>query len=227
MDARTRKIQKAGLYSKQKTLEWISKKKKELGDRATWLIGNHDLTYLTCYVENFALNRATQHFANWNCICSGFTRKGARKFSRYVDEEWLFGLELAVKVGKFTVSHAGFHPKQFAPGVNIKRAIKESVLEWRGDRSGGYLRHELPWIARCGKVRKGQSEVGSPIWLDFWEEFEPIEGINQVVGHTGCPHFYVQHNHTEHSKNFCIDHSQQGCAVINGGKLIKHIQIYH
>lgn len=228
MDSRAkgRRIDNRKIYSKPNTLKWISNKKKELGERATWLIGNHDLTYLTCYIDKSALRKATEHWANWNCICGGFSRKGSEKFNKSVNEDWLFGLELAAKVGSFIVSHAGFHPMQFPNSEDLKKSIKKAVLEWRGDRAGGYLREECPWISWCGKARGGKQAVGSPIWLDFHEEFQPIDGINQIVGHTRNPHFYVQRNHTKFSKNFCIDHSQQGCVIIERGRFIQHIPIY-
>ncbi len=228
MDSRAKKgqVDNRRIYSKQNALKWISNKRKELGNKATWLIGNHDLSYLTCYVDKSALRKVTEHWANWNCICSGFSRKGAANFNKSVDEDWLFSLELAAKVGDFTVSHAGFHPAQFPNSKDVKKSIKKAVLEWRGDRAGGFLREESPWISWCGKARGGKQVVGSPIWLDFWEEFQPIDGINQVVGHTRCPHFFAQHKHAKHSQNFCIDHSQQGCAIIEDGATIEHIQIY-
>jgi len=45
--------------------------------------------------------------------------------------------------------------------------------------------------------------VGGIFWCDFNAEFEPIEGLNQIFGHTAGKNIRVRH--TETSKNFCID----------------------
>lgn len=37
---------------------------------------------------------------------------------------------------------------------------------------------------QIGRYRGGSDAVGGLYWCDWWEEFEPVEGARQVVGHT-------------------------------------------
>ena len=40
------------------------------------------------------------------------------------------------------------------------------------------------WIFNAGRARWGTQRVGGIIWCDFEREFYPVQGINQIVGHT-------------------------------------------
>jgi hypothetical protein len=48
------------------------------------------------------------------------------------------------------------------------------------------LRHEqqVAPLLQCGRGRGGIARVGGVVWADWNTEFVPIEGLNQVVGHT-------------------------------------------
>jgi len=46
--------------------------------------------------------------------------------------------------------------------------------------------HYEPWVAP-GHARGGLEKIGGVTWLDWEREFEPIAGLNQVVGHTPTP----------------------------------------
>ena len=58
------------------------------------------------------------------------------------------------------------------------------------------------------------------MWLDFNDEFEPVDGLNQIVGHTnqrtnGCAWVFA-----DNSDNYCIDCFQNQYMVIEN-KAIK------
>ena len=40
------------------------------------------------------------------------------------------------------------------------------------------------WFYRAGHARYGDQKLGGIVWLDWDLEFKPIEGLNQIVGHT-------------------------------------------
>ena len=63
--------------------------------------------------------------------------------------------------------------------------------------------------------------TGSPIWLD-WDEFVPIRGVNQIVGHTNSlvsPKFIAgtDEEGVVNSLNFCIDVYRTAFGVIHDG----------
>ena len=39
-------------------------------------------------------------------------------------------------------------------------------------------------LLACGAGRGGRELVGGITWLDWWCEFTPVPGLNQIVGHT-------------------------------------------
>ena len=55
------------------------------------------------------------------------------------------------------------------------------------------------WLYCAGVARFGNEIIGGITWLDFEEEFVPIEGLDQIVGHTF--HSAV----IERNNNYCID----------------------
>ena len=46
------------------------------------------------------------------------------------------------------------------------------------------LEADDPCLYDIGRFRGGRAKVGGVFWCDFWEEYEPIEGLTQVSGHS-------------------------------------------
>lgn len=40
------------------------------------------------------------------------------------------------------------------------------------------------WFVKAGKARYGDQDKGGLLWLDYFGEFTPIPGLNQIFGHT-------------------------------------------
>jgi len=92
-------------------------------------------------------------------------------------------------IDNFLITHAGLHPR-----VNELRGERDWD-EWANDPESSA--HQV------GRSRGGWSKYGGIFWCDFNRDFEPIDGINQIFGHTRGDS--IRTKHTEHSLNFCID----------------------
>ena len=88
--------------------------------------------------------------------------------------------------GKFLLSHAGVHSSFAFNGnkeVTLKqlesKLKKESKIAIKELYNGG--RH---WLTNAGYSRGGSQRYGGITWCDWNQEFDPIKGIHQVLGHT-------------------------------------------
>lgn len=193
-------------YSGMKgTVEWCNQKFHELGDQATWLLGNHDLAYLASWMPK-TFRVAKNPFYS----CSGYTLSKAGDFNRYAEPDWVNSLQLCVGVAEWVVVHAGFHYGQFTPCMseldNIKQLASRWDMERKTFRNGAYH-----WINDVGACRGGDFANGSPIWLDWNAEFAPLEDVRQIVGHTCLGPDSLP---AERAGNFCIDCYRSVYAVV-------------
>jgi hypothetical protein len=70
-------------------------------------------------------------------------------------------------------------------------------------------------------TRMGEEDEGGPLWID-WDNFIPISGIDQIVGHTvhKRPKFrVVADNDRIHSFNAMIDGNGAYAAIVREGKI--------
>ena len=158
--------------------QWV---KDHLGDdKFTILWGNHDCHY------------AFKHPAY---RCSGYSADTQRIVSEVLTPDDYRKVKISTKVGKFLVSHAGFHPNLM---VFTDDEVQQDALD--AALSG---KHHPIWSA--GWARGGAAIVGGPVWLDWNEEFEPVEGTPQIVGHTNGKAVRTKQLNSEIS--YCLDTS--------------------
>lgn len=173
-------------------------------------IGNHDIQYL---------------FGNPTTICSGYIRQKDELITERfgpllpkIRDKFLWYLW----IDDFFCSHAGLNVHHFPPNLQLDKA---SINKWLDEQ----LKYaELPlfnsgrhWIYGAGTARGGRQPYGGLIWQDFNDEFEPIDGLKQIVGHTS--HRTVV-NHIEDGNvdltqalNLDVDcHLSEYVKIING-----------
>jgi len=188
-----------GRVSIEDMCEWLNDKYESLGDKATWLLGNHDVSYLSTFQPRSY--KVLKHTENY--LCSGWSHSKASKINKRLNPNFLYNLELCVQIDDFICSHAGFHESHFFPMKSAIESIIELSNRWQNDRRTFMFSHNH-WIGNVGVCRNGYSKVGSPIWLDWNYEFKPIPDILQIVGHTEDYRTRTQQG------NICID---CGCSV--------------
>ena len=71
-----------------------------------------------------------------------------------------------------------------------------------------------PWLD-AGFARRGSQLIGGIIWLDWNQEFEPIPGLNQIVGHT--EHTAPQEKSTGNSNNYDLDTRNNHIGILENG----------
>ena len=78
-------------------------------------------------------------------------------------------------------------------------------------------RHVVDPILGAGEDRGGLQRIGGPLWMG-WDNFMPISGVNQIVGHT--PGDEVRKKITRKSRNYCLDVGNASvAAILEDGKL--------
>ena len=204
-------------YDIIKTCKFLNKWIKN--DKFFTLYGNHDLHYF---------------FNNKYTICSGYEEHKdvliGNTFGRdFLDirNKFLW----YVWIDDYLCSHAGVNIHHFLPTLDI--TDKNALTTWldaQGDAANTALSGGLShWFFRAGMARGGRQNVGGIVWQDFDCEFEPIDGLKQIVGHT--PHDKVL-THTSDgimdytlSDNLDIDcHLNQYLLIKDGKITIKYLR---
>ena len=164
-------------------------------ERATYLIGNHELSYL-----------------QFNKRCAGWNDEMQRLLLPVIEEmravikpfaylEYHDQKPLLITHAGLTsplVTHAHIYPIQLA----------NKLTEW-------YQQLGSPFYY-VSELRGGDDLVGGPLWCDV-REFRPVDWLRQVFGHTP-----LQEMATFDGNNFCIDTLQsdnKSVLELSNGKL--------
>jgi len=144
-----------------------------------------NLLKLYHYEQNYLMTHAGVH----SYLISEYVFRNRNIFSRYIADN---NLQLGTQ--------------------NIIDKIVKPATEEALDRvSKGFID---PWLS-AGFSRGGLQPVGGIIWLDWNEEFEPVPGLNQIIGHT--EHKYPQEKITENSNNYDLDTRSHHMGILENG----------
>ncbi len=142
------------------------------------LYGNHDVSYAFSYNtmkcsgweswKQFIVNDTLSN-STWNKL----------KWYHFLDEKWL-------------LTHAGLHslnvPDSIKKFSNDRQKFNSELSEYLDnsviDGFKAAATNVPHWIFNAGKARWGMQRVGGITWCDYEREFLPVEGLNQIVGHT-------------------------------------------
>jgi predicted phosphodiesterase len=161
------------------------------------LLGNHDAQYRFPY-KVFR--------------CSGFDEQKLQ----ILKDVNMNKLKLMHITQGWVLTHAGIHPSMLHPVLGLdENYMKLECLSAVLLACAGV---DHPFM-KAGVSRGGDAVYGGLTWLD-WNEFEPIPGVNQIVGHSHSKK--VRENSIATSQNFCIDTGLQHVALIVDG--VVHIE---
>lgn len=191
----------------EKTCNFI--KKYIFKDNFYFIFGNHDLHYL---------------YNNKYTICSGYEKRKDNLIKFHLNKQlpdirnkflhYLF-------VDEFLITHAGLNQNHLPTNLNINN--KEELIKWL-DREVYLTKLHLEsggtyWTYRAGQARGGSQKFGGWCWADWHEEIEPINGLNQICGHTTQRDYKVAVKIGENSINYCADTNLSQYIIINNGNV--------
>ena len=139
----------------------------EQGLIATWLLGH---IYDPKFTVLWGNHDAHYAFNGPGFTCSGYNHHTKALLNKEFPEDAWRKFKLSTNVGKFVVSHAGFHPTTVSLMDQANDAIERAF-------AGKF--HPL-WAA--GYVVGGIEPIGGPTWLR-WHEMSRLD-FPQIVGHT-------------------------------------------
>ncbi len=144
------------------------------------LCGNHDVHYW------FKDNIKTR--------CSGYDQYKSIAINDIVEtRDWEKLKFFYVLDGKWLLSHAGVHPVWVNPDSFKSSEISSAKLEDvigklkydSKDAIKNLYANGEHWFTYAGFSRSYRSRsYGGLLWCDWTQEFSPIKGIHQIVGHT-------------------------------------------
>jgi predicted MPP superfamily phosphohydrolase len=163
------------------------------------LFGTHDMWY------RFPHNR--------HLIASGNTRDKSDVINKILDEEDWNLLEFYYFEQDYLLTHAGLHPSfvDNNPKSSLSKLIEEALIEIEEGK--------MSPILDAGLARGGLNLFGGITWLDWHEEFEIIQNLNQILGHTQVK--APVEKSTINSKNYCVDTQNRHVGFIE--KNVFHI----
>ncbi len=154
----------------KKMAEWT---KERLSDKKwIFIFGNHDCSHA---------------YNNYLARCSGWEEDKQIAVDLVLKDEdwdkfvWYYWLD-----NDSLVSHAGLTNPLAKKILHKKPKLEnvKSLLEQEALKATKALKNrQSHWFFRAGRSRGGGQDFGGLNWCD-WSEFEPIEGINQLVAHT-------------------------------------------
>lgn len=163
-------------------------------------------------------------------ICSGFYKWKKDLVAKELGEllpEIRSKFKWYIFVDDFLCSHAGVNAHHFPPNLKV---TKDGITKWL-DTQIEYAKESLiagsyHYLYGAGVARGGRQSYGSLLWQDFDAEFEPIEDLKQIVGHSSHPRIL---NHSSDGNldiascdNIDIDcHLSQYLLITNGKVQIK------
>lgn len=178
---------------------WLKKTMEKYGDNFVICRSNHDVAY--------------EFPKNPHLRCSGFERaKSDAINSILTQEDWAKFKFFHCEQG-FWLSHAGIHPYIFSHPIH--GITQEGVQEYCDKALEAAKQNIAHPVTNAGYSRGGNQLFGGITWCDFSLDFQPIDNIHQIVGHT--PHSHVRGKHTKKSKNHCIDTSLSHIGFLENG----------
>ena len=186
------------------TCAYLDKTRRELGERAVFMLGNHDIQYLEA--KPACDLRRTPRNLYYQCG-DAFNHNAAKQIAKDLSPEFWQAARLFVAVNGWLLSHAGlaptFWPVQatFADSIATLDEVCQIALRTMPVQSHPLL--------GAGVVRGGDAPAGGITWQDWNHEFTDALPCPQIVGHTASPAGARQNG-----RSWCLDGHQTTYGVL-------------
>lgn len=163
---------------------WLDAARRRFGERAVFLLGNHDIQYLEA--RPTCLARRTPRFLGTKCG-SAFTHNTAKRIAKDLSPDFWRTARLFVCVNGWLLSHAGLAPSHWPAAPTTDESLARLDAQCGEALDALALRRPVHPLLQAGRVRGGDAPVGGITWLDWDDEFEDALPLPQIVGHTVDP----------------------------------------
>lgn len=174
-------------------MKWM--KETFSSDRRLGLIGNHDIQYFAEMQEY---------------CCSGFFPWKVKYIDEYLGRNFWQKLNfvkfMKVNGNKYSFAHGGIHPSHLPFNFELN---EENFTRLNAQMKMSVVNRTVSPLLNAGRCRGGWQNVGGVTWLDFTHEFEEIDDLIQIVGHTG------KRTIRTIGKSMCIDCYQKYVMILN------------
>ncbi|HWA24850.1 MAG TPA: metallophosphoesterase [Lacunisphaera sp.] len=192
------------------TCVYLNKLRTELGARAVFLLGNHDIQYLEAKPACDA--HRTPRYLLYKCG-SAYSHSAATKIAKGLAPGFWAESRLFVHVNGWLISHAGVDARLWPNAPDVGEAL--GALEREAKAALLSMRRGPHPLLQAGKVRGGEADFGGITWLDWDEEFQDSLPLPQIVGHTSNPLGARQKG-----RSWCLDGKQSCYGVLAGEELL-------
>ena len=208
-DSRRKPPERASVPS---TCAWFNTTLERFGDRAAFLLGNHDIQYLEARAA--CLARRTPRFLGAKCGAA-FTHNTAKRIAKDLAPEFWHAARLFVCVNGWLLSHAGLVAAHWpaAPTPDASLALLDKRC--RDALDGLAPGRPVHPLLQAGLVRGGDAPVGGITWLDWDDEFEDALPLPQLVGHTAD-----ESGARQRGRSWCLDGAQTCYGVLTPDEVI-------
>lgn len=181
-----------------KTARWLRSSIEKPNRIHLW--GNHDMPY------------GFPH--NPYLACPGSTLDKLRAIKEHITKDHWGQLKLHCFTQGWLLSHAGISYANFSHPIN---GLTTCMVEVACESALQAAERGMWSIYLAPGCRMGGPYHGGITWQDWFEEFEPVEGFHQIVGHTFG--IAVRTVEVAGSLNYCIDCKNDYLTFIEDGKV--------
>jgi len=201
------------------TAIWLTE--KILGKpNTTAMIGNHDAQYI--FPQNYRFR------------CSGYSDQKSDAINKVLTSEYKEKLKVYHITQGYVCSHAGLTNQKWKEySSKFDQKPEQTYLQFFDEVMSYFVQHDLKRsrynedaeLFAAGWDRGGSHRNGGMTWVD-WRNLAPINGINQIVGHSthAIPQILIQKEGGALSKKDVIEHhklqSKLAAAKIGDSKYL-------
>jgi hypothetical protein len=191
------------------TCAYLEDKRRELGGRGVFLLGNHDIQYLEAKPAcDFYKTPRNLHYK----CGSAFKHSAASKIAKGLMPEFWQNARLFVCVNGLLLSHAGLAPVLWPQRPTFTDSL--TALSEECQTALLTMKRGPHPLLQAGKIRGGDAPIGGITWLDWDDEFSDALPFPQIVGHTGS-----EQGARNKGRSWCLDGHQSCYGVLTNGTM--------
>jgi hypothetical protein len=202
-DSRRPPEERAGVEA---TCAYLEELRRRLGDRAVFLLGNHDVQYWEA--RRACLARRTPRNLRYQCGAA-FSHSAAKQVAKKLSPEFWSGTRLFIEVNGWLLSHAGLAPAFWPSRATVGKSLAALDADARAALESITTPTPSHPLLQAGVMRGGDAPTGGVTWLDWENEFQDELPLPQIVGHS-----MNRAGARQTARSWCLDGAQSCYGVL-------------